>query len=71
MFDVILQEVGKVIVAVVGVILFLVLVILSPVVLVFMLALECVIRALDYITGSVRDSEWLEQNDKEMWKGNG
>lgn len=65
MFDVILERIGTVIVSVAGVVMFVVMVALLPFALVFMLILESVIQALDFILSRMSSDEY----DKEQWKG--
>lgn len=63
MLNDIMQEIGKVIIAVFGIACFIILIILLPFAFLFMLVLECVIRALDSIT------DWMQESrtDKQMW----
>lgn len=63
MFDVILERIGTVIVSVAGVVMFVVMIALLP--FVFMLILESVIQALDFILSRMSSDEY----DKERWKG--
>ena len=63
MLNDIMQEIGKVIIAVFGIACFIILIILLPFAFLFMLVLACVIRALDSIT------DWMQESrtDKQMW----
>ncbi len=65
MFDVVLERIGTVIVSVAGVVMFVLMIVLLPFAFVFMLILESVIQALDFILSRMSSDEY----DKERWKG--
>lgn len=65
MFESIMEELGKVILAVFGIVCFLVIVALLPFAFIFMLLLECVIRGLDAIISHCSSDDNMSKDD---WK---
>lgn len=63
MFESIMEELGKVILAVFGIVCFLVMVALLPFAFVFMLLLECVIRALDAVISRCSSGGEMSKED--------